>query len=64
MRVDSLFLVFGEKFRTHGLADVVVQRHDADQQGIGLDTFGHLFGQVRHLDAVVESARSKLGNAL
>ena len=64
VRVHALLLVLGEVFRAHGLADVVVERHDAHQERIGADAVGDLFGEVGHLDAVVECAGRKFGDAL
>ena len=64
VRIDTLLLVFGKVFGTHRFSDVVVKCHNAHQEGVGSDTFGDMFGEVRNLDAVVEGSRSVFRDAL
>ena len=64
VRVYALLLVLGEVFRAHGLAQIMVKRHDADEERVGANGFGDAFGKVRNLDAVVERARCEFRNAL
>ena len=64
VRVHALLLVLGEVFGAHRLAEVVVERHDADEERVGSDAVCNLLGEVRYLDAVVEGARGELRDAL
>ena len=64
VRVYALLLVFGKVFRTHRLAEVVVERHDADEERVRSDGLGDAFGEVRNLDAVMERAWCEFRNAL
>ena len=64
VRVHALLLVLGKVFRAHRLADIVVERHHAHQERVRPDAVGDLFGEVRHLDAVVERTGGEFRNPL
>ena len=64
VRVYALLLVFRKVFGAHRLAEVMVERHHADEERICTNAFGNAFGEVRNLDAVVERTRCKFRNAL